>query len=43
MPTGEPAGSTPNVGLFGEAIKGKGGECPAVRRTDELGLRPEEE
>ena len=23
MPTGEPAGSIPNVGLFGQAIKGK--------------------
>lgn len=32
MPTGEPAGSTPNVGLFSESIKGKGAERPAVRR-----------
>ena len=26
MPTGEPVGSTPNVGLFARAIKGKGGK-----------------
>jgi len=32
MPTGEPAGSIPNVGLFARAIKGKGGAGKAVCR-----------
>ena len=30
MPTGEPAGSIPNVGLFGEAIKGKLVQRPVI-------------
>ena len=33
MPTGEPAGSIPNVGLFEGAIKGKGGAPGVVRRS----------
>ena len=32
MPTGEPVGSIPNVGLFAESIKGKGAAADAVRR-----------
>ena len=30
MPTGEPAGSIPNVGLFARAIKGKLVRCSAI-------------
>jgi len=33
MPTGEPVGSTLNVGLFDPAIKGKGSPDEAVRRA----------